>query len=414
MIADTINSMKQHIEDAYGIVEEKGGTIPDNKNLENMADSIGSISGGGEEEIKFTGHYDEEGLKAIGYDDETIDWYQKNGVFWNEEEDDSFKLTIIDKSLYGLTENDIIQGTGSLINKKQYDIIYMPFFDVVKINYIYAFHRYNMKTIPKLDTSEVVNMQNMFNNCYSLITIPLLDTSNVTIMANMFSGCSSLTTIPSLEVSKVISTASMFSGCSALKTIPLLNTSKVNNMSYMFSNCGSLKTIPLLDTPSVTNMSYMFYDCWSLTTIPLLDTSKVTDASNMFYNCYSLTTIPLIDTSKASKTLSMFYNCYMLREIPAINLKASYNYNYLFYNCYKLSRIDLTNIQIASSCVNMFYNCGTKCMQSEGAYADGIPYVFVENEEMQSWILNSATGNNHPTTWSTANVVIAGSADDPR
>ena len=59
---------------------------------------------GGEEKI-YTGHVDAEGLKIIGYDDETIAWYNENGVSWNEEQDNLFKLTDEDKSYYGLGED---------------------------------------------------------------------------------------------------------------------------------------------------------------------------------------------------------------------------------------------------------------------------------------------------------------------
>ena len=37
---------------------------------------------------KWTGHADAEGLKAIGWTDEDIAYYQENGVNWNEEDDE--------------------------------------------------------------------------------------------------------------------------------------------------------------------------------------------------------------------------------------------------------------------------------------------------------------------------------------
>ena len=44
-------------------------------------------------EPQFTGHYDKIGLKTIGWSDEEINYYQKNGVQWNNTEDEYFKLT---------------------------------------------------------------------------------------------------------------------------------------------------------------------------------------------------------------------------------------------------------------------------------------------------------------------------------
>lgn len=43
-ITDTINLMKTNITNAYSAIETKGGTIPTNKNLENMAAAISSIT----------------------------------------------------------------------------------------------------------------------------------------------------------------------------------------------------------------------------------------------------------------------------------------------------------------------------------------------------------------------------------
>lgn len=46
-IADTINSMKTNITNAYNAIQMKGGTIPTNKNLANLSTAINSISTGG-------------------------------------------------------------------------------------------------------------------------------------------------------------------------------------------------------------------------------------------------------------------------------------------------------------------------------------------------------------------------------
>ena len=54
-IADTINSMKTNITNAYNTIQTKGGTVPTNKNLANLSTAINSIStggsGGGIEEV---------------------------------------------------------------------------------------------------------------------------------------------------------------------------------------------------------------------------------------------------------------------------------------------------------------------------------------------------------------------------
>lgn len=113
---------------------------------------------------KWTGHADAEGLKAIGWTDEDIAYYQENGVNWNEEDDEWHKVTDDNKALYGVL-------TASNISRYKSRIVYLP----------------------KIDTSKVTDMSNMFEQCYVLTTIPQLDTSNVTDMGGMFQNCRALT-----------------------------------------------------------------------------------------------------------------------------------------------------------------------------------------------------------------------------
>lgn len=53
-ISDTIQSMQTNLGNAYDTIEERGGTLPQNKNLENLSDAIDSIpAGGGELNIAY-------------------------------------------------------------------------------------------------------------------------------------------------------------------------------------------------------------------------------------------------------------------------------------------------------------------------------------------------------------------------
>ena len=288
----------------------------------------------------FTGHYDRQGLKQIGWTDEEIEYYQQNGVQWNESEDNYFKLN--QTELAGDESSDtrfLPKNTTKNKFNGYYRLLAIPLLNTTSLTNMGSmfYYCYSLTTIPLLDTSNVTNMNYMFYNCFSLKTIPQLETSKVTSMGNMFYNCFSLKTIPQLETSKVTSMGNMFSNCSSLTTIPQLETSKVINMGYMFNGCYSLKTIPLLDTSSATNMSYMFNSCYSLKTIPLLHTSKVTDMNYMFSGCYSLATIPLLDTSNATNMGSMFQYCYSLTTIPQLETSKVTNMSYMFSNCTSLT-----------------------------------------------------------------------------
>lgn len=117
------------------------------------------------------------------------------------------------------------------------------------------------------------------------------------------------------NTSNVTNMESLFQGCTALTSVPLFDTSNVMNMSYMFSDCSSLTSVPLFDTSKVTNMSYMFYGC-AITSVPLFDTSKVTNMRCMFYQCLKVASGALAlyqqastQTNPPTNHKSTFYNC---------------------------------------------------------------------------------------------------------
>lgn len=253
-MAETIVELLTDVADA--IREKKGTTEP--INAQNFADEIknlpsGSGSGG------WTGHADAEGLRAIGWDDEDIEYYQKYGVNWNEEDDQYHLVSDDNKALYGVL-------TANNISAYRDRIVYLPKIDTsakTKMTEMFSGCK-SLVAIPKLNTSNVTNMDTMFQNCYSLISIPQLDTSNVTTMSNMFRSCNSLVSIPLLDTSNVMIMSYMFQDCTSLISIPLLYTSDVRNIQNMLYNCHSLVSIPALNTSNVTNITYMLRYCYSL------------------------------------------------------------------------------------------------------------------------------------------------------
>ena len=208
----------------------------------------------------WTGHADAEGLRAIGWTDEDIAYYQAHGVNWNAEDDEYHKVTDDNKALYGVLTVDNIQDYKDRI-------VYLP----------------------KIDTSNKLNADRWFKSCYSLVSIPKLDTSKVTTMVSTFNGCYSLVSIPPLDTNQVIDMAHMFSACYSLTSIPQLDMYNVGRTDYMFNGCYSLKITPQLDTITVGNMTSMFELCHSLVSISQLDMRDMSkEDANIFLKCYSL------------------------------------------------------------------------------------------------------------------------------
>lgn len=262
----------------------------------------GGASGGGgttPSKPKYTGHADAEGLRAIGWTDEDIAYYQENGVNWNEEDDQYHLVSDDNKALYGVL-------TASNISTYKDRIVYLP----------------------KIDTSGVTSMNNMFNSCYSLIAIPMLDTSNVTSMQNTFAKCYSLVIIPLLDTAKVASMVSLFDSCYSLTYIPKLNVSRVHYSQKMFNFCSSLKYIPKLEFSDIWEESYsMFENCRSLKKVDISGVGYTYVVSSMFSNCYSLTTIELdfYNALEEGNEYKVFSNCYSLTHAYLKNIALPYD-----------------------------------------------------------------------------------------
>ena len=327
------DNLTDFLVDVADAIREKKGTS-DPINPQNFSDEIRAFEiGGGGSATKWTGHADAEGLRAIGWTDEDIAYYQENGVNWNEEDDEYHKVSEANKALYGVL-------TASNISSYRDRIVYLPKIDTSGITSMYGMfgNCYSLVGIPQLNTQNVTDMSYMFNYCHSLVSIPQLDTQKVTDMSYMFNRCHSLVGIPQLDTQKVTSMGGMFSYCYSLVGIPQLNTQNVTSMGQMFDGCNSLVGIPQLDTQNVTDMYYMFCSCYSLVSLPQLDTQKVTSMTSMLSSCYSLSTANLknvklsYDLSKATKLSkeSLLYLINNEAATSAITIKlASYAYTRL-------------------------------------------------------------------------------------
>lgn len=218
-------------------------------------EKIASISSGG----AWTGHADEAGLKAIGWTDDDIAYYQKYGVNWNEEDDQYHLVPEDNKALYGVL-------TASNISAYKDRIVYLP----------------------KIDTSGKTDMTGMFRGCNIMVAIPMLNTSSVTKMKEMFYQCYALVCIPQLDTSLVTTMEGILNQCYSLSYVPVLDTSAGPRVSQMFGNCYSLQAVPALDLSKCGSLDFMYNSCYSLTFIPPIVLSWSVNISNILYKCYAL------------------------------------------------------------------------------------------------------------------------------
>lgn len=239
-----------------------------------------------------------------------------------------------------------------------------------------------------LNTSQVTNMQYMFQDCESLEALDLstFNTENVTNMYGMFQFCKSL---KSLNLSS-------------------FNTSKVKQMEYMFQNCESLTALDLsrFNTENVKNYEHMFHSCKSLTALDLssFNSKEILNTSIMFSGCFALKTLDIssFDTSKTTDMPSMFSECYALETIYASSAFTTENVtndSYMFSNCRKLKNFDQSNsgkthahigeggyFTVAPAWVRFDAATGTLTFQCSSAKTDAdTDYFLNEGSDVPGW-----------------------------
>ena len=228
-----------------------------------------------------------------------------------------------------------------------------------------------IKGFDKLNTSKVIDMEGLFQNCITLEYIDLsnFDTSNVEIMNFMFVDCFKLKGIKGinkLNTKKVTNMTGMFENCLSLKYLNIENfdTSNVTNMSYMFNKCKKLKEIKGMDkfnTINLTTTYAMFQFCTEIEKIDLsgFDTSNVTNMSYMFNKCKKLKEIKGLNTfiTKNVKDMArMFNECSELENLVLTSFETPNvtNFSSMFNKCNNLKYLNLLNFEINGTTKNMF------------------------------------------------------------
>ena len=131
-----------------------------------------------------------------------------------------------------------------------------------------------------IQTREITNLGDMFDNCESLKSVPDIcdfDTSHIINMSGMFRGCKSLCEISDISkwnTENVKNMNGMFNGCKSLNKLPDIskwNISNVIDFSWMFFNCKSLESLPDLSKWNIrkdAKVEMMFTGCKSYLIIP--------------------------------------------------------------------------------------------------------------------------------------------------
>lgn len=412
-VATELQTLQTNIGNAYTTIGTKGGTVPANKNTDNLATAIDSIPSGGTpqpldpqvvyqqtrpadwlemptpgtDEIYMllqipSDCIDDQdfSMSVTGSNEKTVSFGTvSSGTFVPDPDlvytqaPTAFSIQIPVNKFSDLTSDGMLQlmckisstgitgftnATGSLIYKR---IVEFKGGNMTAFNGGFpggnSTYRWTRLRYYSLGSNLVTSFQNAFQACSSLIAVLNLDTSMATNLQNMFSGCTELLAIPQIDTSSVTNFSYAFNNCRKIRALPLINTGNGTNFTGVFTSCTNLRVVPNIDTGKGTNFTSMFSSCTNLSSIPLLDTSKGTIFTQMFQSCSSLETIPALNTSEGTSFGSMLSGCANLTSVPQFNTAKGTDFNSMFQGCAKLTSIPLLNTSLGTDFTSMFSGC---------------------------------------------------------
>ena len=375
-IASTIASMQTNLSNAYDKVNDKGGTLPANKNLQNLADAIDSISGGVSTEPQniFTG-----ATAPLTYLNST------NNVF--EYKSDTHNITIT-----GLNNVSIISGNGTknvtvTINTTSssdrqtaftitcvkgnetltYNGIEFHYGSTLQSGYCLAVaqsitsNQINYMFIESSSLPIFTSDTALWNNVYSHQIINIVLSNTITEIGNQFlNWCFAFNqplTIPN-SVTTIGDTGGFMYYCVSFNQPITLSNNLTTICNNFMQSCSAFNQ-PLTIPNSVTTIgTYFMYGCSAFNRQLTLSNSLTAINSSFLYYCYSFNqpiTIP--DSVTTIGTYFMGY-CYAFNQALTLPSSLTEIGNYFLYYDYAFNQpltIPNTLVTLGSYVLNYCY-----------------------------------------------------------
>ncbi len=235
-------------------------------------------------------------------------------------------------------------------------------------------------TFTNFDTSNVIDMSNMFNGCSGLTLLNLnnFNTSKVKDMTSMFNGCTVLSKIlvsSSWTTANVISSTNMFLNCTSL----VGGSGKEYNNSHLdvtYAQSGSgyfselkatlINAIKFSDyASSATSITFDYYNAQYNSIISGVTPTAIDEDSAGDINMYIVgTDVYVLSEGEIYANIScgdMFNNITSLTSIKFNNFNTNNvtNMSSMFYGCSKLTSLELSgwNTSNVTTMLSMFCGC---------------------------------------------------------
>lgn len=239
-IATSLTKLETDISNAYDAVSSKGGTIPADKNTNNLATAISSISGGGgkpeQSKTATPSTSSQTILPDTGYTLSSVTVNAVTSSIDNNIKAENIKQGINILGVEGTFKdqaNEIVDRSFTTLNITTDTIGSFALRDAI-----------NLVTINAPNLTKVLT-----NGCYGCTNLKNINTTNpLSVETNSFTNCRNLEDFD-FEISQI--NLSSFTNCK--KITKIICTTSLNRIGtgLVFSGCSSLKTLVLRKTGSV-------------------------------------------------------------------------------------------------------------------------------------------------------------------
>ena len=285
-IASELSALNGYILGAYGEINTKGGTVPANKNMANLATAIGSISTGSSTTVtplSVTENGTYTAPSGTAYSPVTVNVSGGESV--------GIPREVSSGGIYRMpADNFTFSLPANATNIGSYALAY-AFYGCTKLTSV---------DLSSLTEASLCALTYAFYNCTGLTSVDLssLTTAYGSALSRAFSGCTKLTSVDlsSLTTASNGSTLNRaFYGCTKLTSVDLSSLTTVSSSSALsnaFYGCTNLTSVNLSSLAIMggsQSLDSAFSRCTSLTSLsfPALTTSSFGSATNQFNNMLS-------------------------------------------------------------------------------------------------------------------------------
>lgn len=284
-IASELNALNGYILGAYDEIDTKGGTVPANKNMANLASAIGSISSGSSTTITplsvtENGTYTAPTGTAYSPVTVNVSGGESIGIPREVSSGGIYRMPA-DNFTFSLPANATSIGSYAL---------YYAFYGCTGLTSV------DLSSLTTVPSSYA--LANAFYNCTGLTSVDLSSLTTVTGAYGLycaFYGCASLTSVDLSSLTRVTGSnalANAFYGGTSITSVDLSSLTTVsggNAFYYAFRDCSSLTSVsfPALTTVDGAGaLQNAFGYCTSLASVsfPALTTSSFGSRTNQFSN----------------------------------------------------------------------------------------------------------------------------------